>query len=174
MNVDLQPVLEGQTLLLRPLQPEDFDLLFQAASDPLIWEQHPNPNRYKREEFEKFFTGAVESRGALVVIDKASGEIIGSSRYYEWDAAQQKVFIGFTFITRPYWGGSTNREMKKLMLDHAFQWAGEVWFHVGKENWRSRKAMEKIGGVYSHEAKVDVGFALIDYVFYRINKPGIL
>ena len=167
---DWQPCLESDALQLRPLQTDDFEDLFKAASDPLIWEQHPNPLRYQRQEFEKFFTGAMESKGALAVIDKNINKIIGSSRYYEWEPAERKIFVGFTFITRPYWGGTTNRVMKKLMLDHAFQWVDEVWFHVGKDNWRSRKAMEKIGAVYSHEARIEVTTGLLDYVFYKIEK----
>jgi hypothetical protein len=61
--------------------------------------------------------------------------------------------------------------MKKLMLEHAFRWADAVWFHIGVNNWRSRKAMEKIGGVYSHsEARVGNGVA-IEHAYYRILAP---
>jgi N-acetyltransferase len=84
--------------------------------------------------------------GALLVTDKASGEVIGTSRYYGWNPDQREVAIGYTFLVRSHWGGATNREMKQLMLSHAFRWAKVVWFHVGKNNWRSRRAMEKVGG----------------------------
>lgn len=171
LTPELQVTLEGETLLLRPLRPDDREALYRAAADPLIWEQHPDPNRYQRAAFGKYFAGALDSRGALAVIDKSTGEIIGSSRYYQWDPDKKQIFIGFTFITRPYWGGPANREMKRLMLAHAFRFADEVWFHVGKTNWRSRRAMEKIGGVYSHEATVEVAGNVQDYVFYKIL-PG--
>lgn len=168
---DLQPTLVGETILLRPLKPADFELLYAVASDPLIWVLHPDPTRYQRPVFEKFFAGALKSGGALAVTEKNSGEIIGSSRYYDWDPSKEEVAIGYTFLTRAHWGGKTNREKKQLMLDHAFRSVGAVWFHVGKDNHRSRRAMEKIGGVYSHEASKEFNGIVQDYVFYKILAP---
>jgi len=147
MAFDLQPNLKGQLLELRPLRPEDFDALFAVASDPLIWEQHPAYDRYKEDVFRGFFQEALDSGGAFVVIDPANGKIIGSSRYYGYDAKKSEVEIGWTFLARSYWGGAHNREMKQLMLRHAFQFVDRVVFLVGIENWRSRRAVEKIGGV---------------------------
>jgi RimJ/RimL family protein N-acetyltransferase len=169
---DFQPTLIGETISLRPLRAEDFESLYAAASDPLIWEQHPEPTRYQRHVFESgFFAGALASASAFVVIDDASGKIIGSSRYYEWNRAEREIAIGYTFLARSHWGGKTNREMKQLMLSHAFRWANVVWFHVGVNNWRSRKAMEKIGGRFSHEgARVINGKEQL-HVFYRIDAP---
>jgi RimJ/RimL family protein N-acetyltransferase len=118
---DLQPTLVGESILLRPLMADDFEALYAAASDPLIWEQHPEPLRYQRQVFEEFFAGALASGGALLVIDKTSGEVIGTSRYYEWNPDQREVAIGYTFLVRSHWGGATNREMKQLMLGHAFR-----------------------------------------------------
>src|SRR5262245_26726637 len=118
--MDLQPVLEGATLLLRPMQATDFEELHAAASDPLIWEVHPEPTRYQRAVFEKFFKAGIESKGALVVIEKSTGRLIGTSRYYEANPAQREVAIGYTFIARAWWGGATNGEMKGLMLRHIF------------------------------------------------------
>jgi len=168
---DLQPTLVGNTIKLRPLRPDDFDALFAAASDSLIWEQHPDPLRYQKPAFERFFSGALESRGALVVLECGSGCVIGSSRYYDWDARQREVAIGATFLARSHWGGATNGEMKALMLEHAFRWAEVVWFHVGVSNWRSRRAMEKIGGIYSHEARKELNGVAHDYVFFKIPAP---
>ena len=148
---DLQPTLEGERILLTPLKPVDFEALYAVASDPLIWEQHPEPTRYQRRVFEGFFAGAIASGGALLVTDKTARKVIGSSRYYDWNPAEREIAIGYTFLARSHWGGATNREMKTLMLDHAFRWAKAVWFHVGKNNWRSRKAMENIGGGFFHE-----------------------
>lgn len=167
---DFQPTLVGGTITLRPLKADDFEALYAAASDPLIWEQHPERTRYQRQVFENgFFAGALASGSAFVVIDNASGKIIGSSRYYEWNPVEREVAVGFTFLTRSHWGGATNREMKQLMLSHAFRWAKVVWFHVGANNWRSRKAMEKIGGRFSHEGRIH-GQEQI-HVFYRIDAP---
>lgn len=145
---ELQPHLSGQLLKLRPLRLDDYSSLFAAASDPLIWEQHPNSDRYKEEVFKGYFDGAIESGGALVVLDAATDEVIGSSRYYGLDEAASEIEIGWTFMTTKYWGGTYNRELKKLMLDHAFKYVDHVLFFVGVNNKRSRKAVEKIGGVY--------------------------
>ncbi|MCM2305667.1 MAG: GNAT family N-acetyltransferase [Elusimicrobia bacterium] len=142
--MELQPVLEGPRLRLRPLKAADFDALYAAASDPLIWEQHPAPNRHERRVFEEFFDRALKSRGALAVVDKTTNVIIGTSRYYDLES-RDSVCIGFTFLTRPYWGGSYNRELKFVMLDHAFSAVRRVLFHVGPLNLRSRRALEKIG-----------------------------
>jgi RimJ/RimL family protein N-acetyltransferase len=170
--IELQPVLHGSTLTLRPLQPDDFEALYAVASDPLIWVQNPQPTRYQREVFRKVFDSGIESKGAFVVIERASGQIIGTSRYYDWEPDKREVAIGYTFLTRAHWGGSTNKEMKQLMLDHIFQYADTVWFHVGAENWRSRKAMEKVGGVLSHYADRTQGEKLVPYCYYRITRPA--
>ncbi len=167
--VDLQPTLAGASLTLRPLAAADFDALYAVAADPLIWEQHPEPTRYQRPVFEGFFAGALASGGALAVLRRDSGAIIGTSRYYDWNAARREVAIGFTFLARQYWGGAVNGEVKRLMLQHAFGWADTVWFHVGRNNWRSRKALEKIGARYSHEVDRVVGDAVQPYVHYRAS-----
>jgi len=133
---------------LRPLKPEDFPALFAAANDPLIWEQHPEPNRYTKPKFEKFFAEAIDSKGAFAVIECATGRIIGSSRYCNLDQEESEVEIGWTFLERKFWGGVYNREMKSLMLDHAFKFVDRVVFVVGEDNLRSQKALEKIGAKF--------------------------
>jgi RimJ/RimL family protein N-acetyltransferase len=145
-TMDKQPVLEGELLALRPLRSDDFDALFAVASDPLIWEQHPEWNRYQEPVFREFFRGAIESGGALVAIDRATGKVIGSSRFHGFDPATGEVEVGWSFLARAYWGGPYNGEMKRLMLGHAFRWADRVIFIIGPENIRSRRAVEKIGG----------------------------
>lgn len=142
---ELQPTLRGNLIELRPLRREDFDALYQAAKDPLIWEQHPENDRYTPEVFRKFFEGAMDSRGALIIVDRKSGEVIGSSRYWDYSPARGDVEIGWTFLKRDYWGGAYNRELKKLMLDHAFRFVPRVLFRVGDHNLRSQKALQKIG-----------------------------
>jgi len=133
---------------VRPLAPWDFDALFQAASDPLIWRQHPENDRYKREVFQKFFDGALESKSAFAVVDRKSGRIIGSSRYCNLNSAQSEVEIGWTFLERAYWGGAYNGELKRLMLEHAFRFVHRVVFVVGEHNLRSQKALQKIGAKF--------------------------
>jgi RimJ/RimL family protein N-acetyltransferase len=143
---ELQPTLKGQLLELRPLRPDDWDALFAVASDPLIWEQHPNKLRYTEEVFRDFFRGGLESGGALVAIDLETGHIIGCSRFHDFRPNKSEVEIGFTFLARTYWGGRYNGEMKELMMNHAFRFVDRVLFIIGPDNWRSRKAVEKIGG----------------------------
>ncbi len=147
MGFDSQPVLTGELIELRPLRPEDFDVLYDVASDPLIWEQHPNSDRYKKEVFTQFFQDAVASGGALIVTDRKTGQVIGSSRFYGYDEEKAEIEIGWTFLSRSHWGGMYNREMKRLMLTHAFRFVTNVVFLVGPYNHRSRKALEKIGAV---------------------------
>jgi N-acetyltransferase len=143
----LQPVLEGKLLTLRPLQSEDFQELYSVASDPLIWEQHPNSNRYQEEVFKEFFREAVESGGALIAIDAKDGRVIGSSRFHGYSQEKSEIEIGWSFLARSHWGGSYNGEMKQLMLRHAFQYVNSVIFIIGARNLRSQKAIQKIGGV---------------------------
>ncbi len=147
MSFDLQPTLKGEFLGLRPLRLEDFHDLYAVASDPLIWKQHPIKDRYKEEVFKGFFREAMESGGALIAIDSKDGQIIGSSRFHGYDEEKGEIEIGWTFLARSRWGGIYNREMKRLMLGHAFQFVNSVIFLVGPENLRSQRAMEKIGGI---------------------------
>jgi RimJ/RimL family protein N-acetyltransferase len=154
-NPFLQPTLDGTLLRLRPLRAEDWDELYACASDPLIWEQHPQSNRYQKEIFLNFFDGAMKSGGAFAVLDKATGAIIGSSRFYDFDPAKRLVTIGFTFLARKYWGGSHNSEMKALMLDHAFKFVDRVLFEIGENNLRSRRAIEKIDARLTGQKTID-------------------
>ena len=153
-TLDLQPQLMGELLALRPLQADDWDALFAVASDPLIWAGHPDRDRYTEPVFREFFRGAMESGGGLVVVERATGRIIGSSRYVWHGPPQNELEIGWTFLARDYWGGTYNRELKRLMLDHALRFVDRVIFIVGIDNIRSRKAMLKIGGVLTDRREI--------------------
>jgi len=144
---DLKPTLTGKHVIVRPVQESDWEGMFAAASDPKIWALHPEADRYKEAVFRKYFDGALASGSAFTFVDKASGEIIGSSRYWGFDADKSEIEIGWTFLARDYWGGSYNAEIKELMIEHAFKFVRTVVFWVGAENIRSRRAVEKIGGV---------------------------
>jgi N-acetyltransferase len=166
---DPQPILRGPALLLRPLAASDRDALWEVARDPLLWELHPDKTRSDPEGFARFFQGALESASALVVVDQRTGRIIGSSRYYDVDPAKRELAIGYTFIARDCWGGSVNREMKQLMVQHAAPWADRIWFHVGKGNLRSRHAMEKIGALARYEAPRPQNGEMVDFIYYAID-----
>jgi len=166
MSFDLQPALKGDLLELRPLRPEDFHDLYAVASDPLIWEQHPTKNRYKEEVFQEFFREALESGGALIAIDSKDGQVVGSSRFHGYDKERSEVEIGWTFLARSHWGGIYNREMKRLMLRHAFRFVNSVIFLVGPQNLRSQKAVEKMGGVHAGSRRDASGR---DSIVYQIT-----
>ncbi len=125
MSFDLQPHLKGELIELRPLMPEDCDGLFGVASDPLIWEQHPESDR--------------------------------STRFHGYAPERSEIEIGWTFLARKYWGGRYNRELKDLMLAHAFKFVENVVFYVGQNNIRSQRATEKIGGIKSGVVKKTYG-----------------
>ncbi|WP_428225446.1 GNAT family N-acetyltransferase [Flavobacterium sp.] len=145
--MNLQPTLENDTILLAPLEINDFEALYQIASDPLVWEQHPNKNRYQKEVFQSFFEGAIASKGAFKIIDKKDQKIIGSTRFYNLDSKNNSVLIGYTFYGRAYWGSQYNPQVKNLMLNHAFKYVENVLFHIGAMNIRSQKAIERLGAV---------------------------
>lgn len=145
MNINIQPQLESETIILYPLQEADFEALYQTASDPKIWEQHPNKDRWKKDVFETFFKGAMESKGAFKIVDKATGDIIGSTRFYDYNELENSILIGYTFYATSYWGKGINPLVKKLMLDYIFQFVSKVHFHVGASNLRSQVAISRLG-----------------------------
>ena len=173
MTFDLQPVLRGELLELRPLKPDDFDVLFAVASDPLIWEQHPEPDRCTEPVFRRYFQGAMESGGAFLVTDVRDGRVIGSTRYHDYDAERREVEIGWTFLARAYWGGRYNTEMKRLLLDHAFRFVDRVVLYAGAHNLRSQRAIAKIGGVRAGTRVDDAAAGKQSYRFI-VSRPATL
>lgn len=145
MNFSIQPTLENDNIQLVPLKETDFERLFLVASDPEVWFMHPNKERYKREVFQNFFTGAIESKGAFLIIDKNTDEVLGSTRFYDFNDNEKSILIGYTFYGTKSWGKNINAGVKKMMLDYIFQFVEKVFFHVGKDNIRSVKAMTKLG-----------------------------
>lgn len=152
--INWQPDLENDYVKLKPLKEEDFEGLYQVASDPLIWEQHPNKTRYQKEVFRNFFEGAIESKGAFLVLDKKTGETIGSSRFYGFAPEKKSVSIGYTFLARKCWGKAYNKALKAVMLEYAFKHAEKVIFHIGACNIRSQKAIEKLGAIKTGEEEI--------------------
>jgi RimJ/RimL family protein N-acetyltransferase len=149
MPFDPQPTLVGTLVTLRPLESADHDSLFAVAADPLIWEQHPDKTRCQPAGFKVFFQQALDSGGALLATETRSGRVIGSSRFHGYDEAAGEVEIGWTFLARSHWGGEYNREMKRLMLEHAFRFVDRVVFLIDPSNYRSQRAIEKLGAVRS-------------------------
>jgi len=172
--MDRQPVLTGERLELRPLRETDWQALYAVASDPLIWELHPAHDRWQEPVFRAFFADALAGGGALLVVDRASGAAVGSSRFQAHDPADGgSVEIGWTLLARSHWGGAFNREMKRLMLAHALRFVERVDFRVGEANWRSRRAMEKIGGRLSERFDImETPHGPVRHVVYEIDRAG--
>lgn len=147
IDFDFQPTLEGARVIVRPIVPADWPAMFAAASDPEIWKLHPASDRYEQDVFRQYFDDAIRSGSAFTFIERESGRVIGSSRYHGLDSTTREIEIGWTFLARDHWGGSYNTEIKRLMLDHAFLFVDTVVFWVGETNLRSRRAVEKIGGI---------------------------
>ena len=144
MKFDIQPSLENEKLIISPLDENDFEALYAVASDPKIWEQHPNKNRWQKEVFEVFFKGAVESNSAFKIIDKQTDSIAGSTRFYDYKEQDESILIGYTFYATSYWGQGINSSVKKMMLDYIFQFVSTVYFHIGAENIRSQIAISRL------------------------------
>ena len=147
-NTNIEPTLLSEDLWLRPLERDDLEGLFKAASDPVTWAGHPASDRYKRAVFEPYFAFLLENGGTLAIIDRSKNEIIGCSRYYYPAVTPDSLSIGYTFLSNAYWGGHSNFAVKKLMLNHAFKTVGDVWFHINPQNIRSQKATAKLGAQY--------------------------
>lgn len=170
--MNIQPTLKSDLLELRPLKPDDFDNLLRAASDPLIWEQHPQSDRWKPEVFKKHFDESINSKGCVVVIDRKTSEIIGATRFYDYSAEKSEITIGYTFLSRKYWGGVYNRDLKKLVVNYALQFVSKTLFQVGLNNKRSQKAMERLGAINTgiEEVVISYGPPKKSYI-YKIEKP---
>ena len=169
-----QPVLDGGRLLLRPLAAEDWTQLYAVASDPLLWAQHPLSDRWQEPVFRAFFDDALAHGGALVAVETASGQIIGSSQYRGFNPAEGgSVEIGWTFLARSHWGGGWNAEMKRLMLTHAFAQVRRVEFRIGEDNIRSRMACERIGAQLTPcTEEAMIGARRIVHVVYELTREG--
>jgi RimJ/RimL family protein N-acetyltransferase len=154
MIFNIQPILNTEKVTLYPLHEKDFDTLYTVASDPKIWEQHPNKDRWKREIFQIFFDGAIQSKGAFKIADKATGNVIGSTRIYDYNEQENSIFIGYTFYATSYWGKGINHSVKATMLDYIFQYVSKVYFHIGATNIRSQNAISRIGAKKISEQEV--------------------
>jgi RimJ/RimL family protein N-acetyltransferase len=172
--MDRQPVLDGERLYLRPLSEADWPALWAVASDRELWAVHPSHNRWQEPVFRQFFEEALAKGGALAIVDRASGDVIGSSRLQYCDRFDGDVLeIGWSFLSRDYWGKGHNAEFKRLMLDHAFKSVDRVVFRVGADNAISRKAMANIGGRLTGETYVEERAGRpVEHIVYEITRES--
>ena len=137
---------EDVSISLLQIKKENFEGLYLVASDPIIWEQHPENDRWKKEKFNIFFKSALKNElGCFSIFDNSHNKFFGSTRFYSYDENDKAVRIGYTYIAPEYWGTTTNNSIKKMMLDYIFKYLDKVYFDIGEQNLRSRKATEKLG-----------------------------
>ncbi|MDX1957735.1 MAG: GNAT family N-acetyltransferase [Leptospiraceae bacterium] len=166
------PILQIDSISLVPITENDFEKLYSVASDPLIWEQHPNYDRYKREVFQLYFDGAIASKSAFLIyeINDNQKKVIGSTRYYDYNSEASSVCIGYTFLAKEYWGGIYNRNIKKVLIDYAFQKVDRILFHIGEKNIRSQKSILKIGATRIEDVYIDSYGKKVLSFQYQIKK----
>lgn len=166
--------LENEMLRLRLLKREDFEDLFKVASDPAVWVEHPISDRYKRGVFQSYFDQAMSSTAAFLIIDKATEEIIGCTRFHDYSASDSSVAIGFTFLARAYWGKEFNRSSKRLLMDFAFTLVDKVFFLVGANNVRPQMTLKKLGARLDGEVeyKHDKSIQQFKYVILKKDWVG--
>lgn len=145
--MNFKVTLKNEAIQLIQMKEEHFEDLYKVASNPKIWEQHFD-ERWKIDVFKKYFNiGLANKEGCFVIVDLKKNQIIGSTRFYTYDSEDHSVKIGYTFISTEYWGSEINRVIKKLMLDYAFEHLGKVYFDVWEHNYRSQKAVGKLGAI---------------------------
>ncbi len=168
-TVSWQPELENELVLLRPLERSDYEELYQVASDPLIWEQHPVYSRHKREEYDIFFEESLDLGMSLVIIDKETNKIFGSTRFYDFDENDSSIKMGGTFLDRAHWGGSYNFSIKELVLDYAFRIVDKVIFEIAEENIRSQKASSRFGVEEKEHFMKEIQGKKYPYILYELT-----
>ncbi len=154
MTFDIQPILENHSVILYPLQQCDFDDLYALASNYKVWEQHPNKDRWRKDIFQTFFEGAMQSGGAFKIIDKSNSSVAGSTRIYDYNSQADSISIGYTFYGIEFWGKGINHSVKTLMLDYLFQFVSSVCFQIGAHNTRSQIAIGRLGAKKVDEQEI--------------------
>lgn len=170
-------VLQGKTVELHPLEAENFEKLLEAASNQEIWEL-TSVNYSVPEIFYSNSNAALQGREngtvyPFVIIDKSTKEIIGTTRFLDIMPSDKKLEIGVTWIKKEYWGSIVNLECKLLLLSYSFDVlnANRVQFRAKADNIRSRKAIEKIGGVFEgvfRKDKIEPNGCPRDTAFFSI------
>ena len=172
--MDIKDKLENKNFILKLLNNNDFDLLYNIGKNKKILEQHPENDRWKKEKFNIFFNKGIENKfGLYGIYDKSKNTIIGSTRYYSYSKKKKSIKIGFTFLTPEYWSSDTNLQIKTLMLGYAFKYVENIYFDIGKNNIRSRKAIEKIGATLHLDADIGNVLYILRVKDLKVIKLGV-
>lgn len=148
----LEPVtLEGRSVRLEPLTAAHHAALCEVGLDPELWRLVPY-RVSNAEEMMGYIGSALEAQAAgtaipFATVEKASGRVVGSTRFMNIDAAHRRVEIGATWLAAPWQRTTMNTEAKYLMLRHAFETLGCIRVELKTDalNQRSRQAMLRIG-----------------------------
>src|SRR5690606_2231373 len=166
-------MLEGKTLSndlvkLVPLTKEDYNWIYAVASDPGIWEQHPDRLRYTPVGFTKYFKKLLNTDQPYIILDINTDQVIGATSFYQYNQKENTIAIGYTFLAQEFWGGGYNQSIKKLMMNFAFSSLNKIFFHVREGNIRSQKAIEKIGGKFERKYTSEDGLGT--QIEYSVSK----
>ncbi|AZB26148.1 N-acetyltransferase [Chryseobacterium bernardetii] len=147
-------ILEGTHVELIPLEKEHFEELYAAAADKDLWTLIPTDGSDKAIFYKNYKLALSErdngNQYPFVIRHKETQKLIGSTRFFEIYPSDKKLEIGWTWITKEFWGSVVNLECKLLLLTYCFEVlkTNRVQLKTKDDNLRSRKAIEKIGGVF--------------------------
>ncbi|TNE59088.1 MAG: N-acetyltransferase [Bacteroidetes bacterium] len=160
-------VLDGNLVQLVPLRREHFDDLTELAKDNRIWAHYTldgtNSGRLRAALTDALAEQKKDMQFPFVILEKSTGQVIGSTRLLELHREHRKLEIGWTWLHPDHWGTAVNLECKLLLLTFCFEILGttRVQFRTDENNMRSRKAIEKIGarfeGILRHDLIRDDG-----------------
>lgn len=169
--------LEGELIVLEPLEPRHAEGLRAASEHPEIW-TWTTPVGESTEFFESWFAeslaeNAAGAEGVFATIDRSSGEILGSTRYLNLRPEHRGLEIGATWLRPQDWGGGANIEAKLLMLEHAFGTLGcmRVEFKTDSRNERSRSALAALPAQFEgvlREHMIVRGVGVRDSAYYSV------
>ncbi len=152
----VEPVtLEGRIVRLEPMRREHAPALFQAANFPDLWRWTATTPILSMDEMDHYMDIAFAEQAAgralpFVTVDRASGEIIGSTRFANISAVDRRIEVGWSWLRPDRHRTGANGEAKTLLLQHAFDVWGALRVEIKTDvlNTRSRKAIERLGATF--------------------------
>ncbi|WP_310396512.1 GNAT family protein [Hymenobacter sp.] len=180
MDFSAHIVLENNRVRLRPLEITDFEALKTVAFDAGLW-QYTLTRADDAVSLAAYLRHALEARAEgqrypFVIVDRQTGQLAGSTSYYNASEAEQRISIGYTWMGEAFQRTGLNRACKHLLLSHAFGQLGceRVELETDARNYKSRTAMARMGAteegtLRSH--RLTQGGLRRDTVIFSIIKP---
>lgn len=144
-------VLEGRHVRLEPLSLQHLDALCAVGLDPDLWRWTTN-HVATRDDMRRYVETALAEQQTGVslpfaTVERATGTVVGSTRFGNVSPANRRVEIGWTWVAAPWQRTAVNTEAKLLLLAHAFDTLNclRVEFKTDALNERSRRAIERLG-----------------------------